>query len=69
MLETANNCKGRCAPDDLVCQGKLDLGVVELLDVVTLAHGGRDGGGLDDLDAGEPHAVAGSHLLHKAARQ
>ncbi len=52
------------APDDLVREGELDLGVVELLDVVTLALGGGDGGRLDDLDAGEPHPVAGPHLLH-----
>jgi len=60
---------GGCTPDDLVRDGELDLGVVELLDVVTLAHGGRDGGGLDDLDAGEPHAVAGTHLLQHATPQ
>ena len=61
--------KGCCAPDDLVCQGELDLGVMELLDVVALAHGGRDCGGLDDLDAGEPHAVAGPHLLQEITTQ
>jgi hypothetical protein len=54
------------APDDLVREGEFDLGVVELHDVLALALGSRDGGGLDDLDAGEPHAVAGTHLLQHA---
>ena len=46
-----------------VCQRELDLGVVELLRVLTLAQRHRDRGGLDDLDARGAHPVTRSHLI------
>lgn len=51
-------------PDDAAGEGKLDLGVVELLDVGALGHGGRDGGRLDDLQARRAHPMPRRHLLH-----
>ena len=46
----------------LVDQGKLDLGIMELLSALPLAKLGRDSGSLDDLDAVAAHPVAGGHL-------
>lgn len=56
-------------PGQLVGEGELDLRVMELLDVVSLAKGRWDDGSLDDLDAGEPHSVPRSHLLQKTTIQ
>jgi hypothetical protein len=55
--------KKRPAPDSLADERELDLGRMELLDVLTLAHCGGDCGGLDDLQGWVPHSVAGSHFL------
>ena len=46
-------------------EGELDLGVVELLDVVALAECCRDDSSLDDLDAREAHAVSRPHFLQQ----
>eukprot|EP00850_Spirogloea_muscicola_P017502 SM000151S01490 [mRNA] locus=s151:179004:180190:+ [translate_table: standard] len=46
-----------------MCEGELDLGVMELLGVVSLAHLGCHHGGLDDLDARRAHAVSRRHLV------
>jgi hypothetical protein len=53
-----------CWRSDLaVGQGELNLRVVELLGVLTLAQRDRDCGGLDDLNAREPNSVTRSHLV------
>ncbi len=50
-------------PDLTVCQRELDLWVMELLSVLTLAQRDRYGGCFDDLNAGETHTVRRCHLI------
>ena len=50
-------------PDFAVNQRKLNLRIVELLGVVPLAELEVNCCRLNDLDAGWPHAVTGSHLI------
>lgn len=50
-------------PDLSGSQRELDLRVVELFGIHTLAQRHRDGSSLDDLDAGEAHPMTGSHLV------
>lgn len=63
----SNPLQAPLAPDHLVGERELDVGVVELLDIGALALAGGNGGVLDDGDGLVAHAVAGRHLLHSAA--
>jgi hypothetical protein len=50
-------------PDLAAYQRELDLWVMELLSVLTLAQWDRYGGCFDDLNAGETHMVTRYHLI------